>query len=69
MKRRNFENWDRYYRLFTMTGDPHKALRWLRYELWAKKRRDLALALNARHQVALSLHPSPGEASSKNIKR
>ena len=63
-----FENWDRYYRLFTMTGDPHKALRWLKYELWAKKRRDQALALNARHQAALSLQPTPGAALSKNTR-
>ncbi len=63
-----FENWDRFYRHFKLTGDPHKALRWLRYELWAKKRRDQALTLHARHQVALSLHPTPSAALSKTTR-
>ena len=63
-----FSNWDRYYSNFKATNDPQKALNWLKYQLWAKKRRDQALALHARHQAALSLHPAAGEASSKNIK-
>jgi hypothetical protein len=34
-----FSDWDMFYRHFTLTQDPHKALKWTRYELWSEKRR------------------------------
>lgn len=34
-----FEKWDRFYRNYQRTRDPHKALVWTEYEIWVEKRR------------------------------
>ena len=34
-----FADWDKFHRHFTLTQDPQKSLRWLRYEKWVEKRR------------------------------
>jgi len=57
-----FATWDTFYRHFTLTQDPRKALRWTRYDLWTEKRRRPFLELEAEEELAKSLANINGKA-------
>lgn len=57
-----FSQWDTFMRHYTLTGDPHKALRWTRYDQWAEKRKLPFLEIAAETELGKSLDRISGKA-------
>jgi hypothetical protein len=50
-----FATWDTFYRHYTVTQDPHRALRWTRYDLWKEKRKLPYTEIEAEEELGKSL--------------
>ena len=60
-----FAKWDKFARHLAYTNDPHKALDWTKYEIWAEKRRIENLQRDADMLALASAVKADGVASKK----